>query len=41
MSLLDAEGHFINDRITVRRRDEIIEVDSRTRSTTSTSVPAS
>ncbi len=24
---LDAEGHFINDRITVRRRDEIIEID--------------
>ena len=24
---VDAEGHFINDRITVRRRDEIIEID--------------
>ena len=24
---VDAEGHFINERITVRRRDEIIEID--------------
>ena len=24
---VDAEGHFIHDRITVRRRDEIIEID--------------
>ena len=24
---VDAEGHFIDDRITVRRRDEIIEID--------------
>ncbi len=24
---VDAEGHFVHDRITVRRRDEIIEID--------------